>query len=626
MKATRSRKEVNQMGGYSQDDFELQAYADRFAAAIDAGEIQVPGPEEAGSQQGARFTLAATDDPAVVRLDEFTKHGALDVREPDAVLAAMAETAAADRQALAGLSDDALLGLVGAGRRMEARAAAIQQRAIAEYARRQRQPVKSRAGKGGYNQFAQDDLAPELVLNSNQAEDRMIRCEAAEARLPQCSQLLWGGKIGEYQMKIIGDYTACLDDAGAAEADEIIASAAPGLTSGKLRGLAARVALMIDPEAAKDRRKEAVKKARVEKFREIAGTAALCGRDLSAQSVLRSWGHIDARARQLRADGAQGTLAQLRVAVYLGLTSGLDPLAVLSEVLADADPRDGDQQDADTPVASANQKQDPWPWDEPDEAGEDPQDGEGGSRRGPQPPKGPQGRAGKDAPVPALINLLVPLGTLFNWSSTPGEIPGMGPLDPEDLQDLVQAASTDPRTRWCVTIIDPKTKEALAHGCAPGQHRWHPSLYRTGGGDRDGPFPAPDADTVPGRDDRQQAAAEFIASLRVKLASIAKGSCDHAHCTDKYVIPRTLKHLIKARKATCIAPGCNRPAAEGDADHTIPWPEGLSCECNLGAPCRYHHRNKQADGWELTQPEPGVFHWKGPSGRVRITTSSRYLI
>jgi hypothetical protein len=639
------------MSALHEDDFDLAAYADRFAAAIDAEEIQVPGPgTEPG--RGCWFSLAGTDDPAATQLDGFTQHGPLDEREPDAVLAAMTETAAADPATLRSLSDNALLGLVGAGQRMAGRAAAIQQRAIAEYARRQRQPVKAKAGKAGYTLFAQDDLAPELVLNSNQAEVAMIRCEAAEARLPKCSQLLWNGGLSEYRMRIITDQAMCLDDAGAAEADQIIASAAAGLTPGQLRALAARVVMMVDPAAAQARRKDAVKNARVEKFRELSGTAALCGRDLPAQSVLRSWSHIESQAKALKAIGVCATIAQLRVAVYLGLTSGLDPLAILPEILAGADPRDWDNGPAGGTASSgpgSSRTGDGWPWDQPDEAenqpdgeapevGEEPdspadgEDGEGpaGGSRGPRRPPGPPdpggGVVGTDAPVPATINLQVPAGTMFAWSSAPGDIPGYGPVDPEDLRDLVQAASTHPGTRWCVTIIDPGTGEAVAHGCASGQHRWNPNLYRTGGGDRDGPFPAPERSTAPGPDDLRQAAAEFIASLRVKLAPIAKGTCQHAHRTDRYVIPRRLQHLVKARKTTCIAPGCNRPAADGDADHTIAWPQGDSCECNLGAPCRYHHRNKQADQWELTQPEPGVFRWKAPSGRVRTTTPSTYLI
>jgi hypothetical protein len=604
------------------DDFDLAEYADRFAAAVEAGEVTEPG-----ARQECVFSLAQTDDPAVVDPGSFAQGGPLDSLAPGAVLAAMAETAC---EQLAGLSDNALLGLVGRSRALAGRAAAIQQKAIAEYARRQRESDPNRAGKAGYTLFAQDDLAPELVVNSNQAEDRMTRCEDAERRLPKCSRALWDGLIIDYQMKIITDATMCLADESAAEADEILASAAPELTPGQLRAMAARLILMIDPEAAKDRRKEAAKKARVEKFQEMSGTAALCGRDLPTQAVLRSWQHIDSRARALKAAGAGGTLQQLRVAVYLALTSGNDPLALLPEITEDpgewAVPKPGAADDGSD-----------WPWSEPDEAEnrtDDDQDGgDGGIGREPEGPKGPRGSGGgsgklggQDAPFEAVINLLVPVGTAFGWSSAPGEIPGYGPVDPETLTDLLQSASAHPKTRWCVTVIDPVTKEAVAHGCAPGQHRWNPNMYRTGGGDRDGPEAAPDGTTGPGTEQDQRAAEEFLASLRVKLAPIARKTCDHTHYTDKYEVPRKLKHLVKARRATCIAPCCNRSAADGDADHTIPWPEGPTCEENLGAPCRYHHRNKQEKGWNLSQPEPGVFNWTGPAGRTRTTRPGKYLI
>ena len=112
----------------------------------------------------------------------------------------------------------------------------------------------------------------------------------------------------------------------------------------------------------------------------------------------------------------------------------------------------------------------------------------------------------------------------------------------------------------------------------------------------------------------------------MRLAPIAKGSCDHRHYSERYVISRTVKDLIRARTATCPAPGCRRPAADADADHTIPWPAGPSGECNLGPPCRYHHRNKQAPGWRLDQPQPGVMRWRNPSGRVHTTHPTKYMI
>jgi hypothetical protein len=53
-----------------------------------------------------------------------------------------------------------------------------------------------------------------------------------------------------------------------------------------------------------------------------------------------------------------------------------------------------------------------------------------------------------------------------------------------------------------------------------------------------------------------------------------------------------MRHLIQARTATCCAPGCTRPAAKNDIDHTIPWPAGATDQCNLSPPCEHHHMVK----------------------------------
>ena len=160
----------------------------------------------------------------------------------------------------------------------------------------------------------------------------MLQSLQATRTLPGTTAALWDGLVTGYPVTIIAEATSCLTDAGAAEADQILAAAAPGLTPGQLRAMAARVVMMIDPEAA-ERKKHAAKSARVEKYREDAGTAALCGRDLPPDAVLASWTHIDTAARALRANGAPGTLQQLRAAVYLGLTSGGNPLDLLARII-----------------------------------------------------------------------------------------------------------------------------------------------------------------------------------------------------------------------------------------------------------------------------------------------------
>jgi hypothetical protein len=45
---------------------------------------------------------------------------------------------------------------------------------------------------------------------------------------------------------------------------------------------------------------------------------------------------------------------------------------------------------------------------------------------------------------------------------------------------------------------------------------------------------------------------------------------------------------------------------------------------NLAPLCRHHHRSKQAEGWRLEQPKPGVLVWRTPAGRRYITTPTVY--
>jgi hypothetical protein len=73
----------------------------------------------------------------------------------------------------------------------------------------------------------------------------------------------------------------------------------------------------------------------------------------------------------------------------------------------------------------------------------------------------------------------------------------------------------------------------------------------------------------------------------VRLALIARGSCDHRHAETGYQPSRKLQHLIRTRSTRCSAPGCGRPAARCDLDHTLAWDNGgITCECGLAPPCK----------------------------------------
>ena len=115
--------------------------------------------------------------------------------------------------------------------------------------------------------------------------------------------------------------------------------------------------------------------------------------------------------------------------------------------------------------------------------------------------------------------------------------------------------------------------------------------------------------------------------LGTPLTPITRGPCDHAHAEAGYRPSRKLAHLIRARNATCTAPGCGRPAVRCDLDHTVAWDQGgMTCECGIAPLCRHHHRCKQAQRWRLEQAEPGLLIWHTPSGRSYVTTPTVYPI
>jgi hypothetical protein len=194
--------------------------------------------------------------------------------------------------------------------------------------------------------------------------------------------------------------------------------------------------------------------------------------------------------------------------------------------------------------------------------------------------------------LPTLINLTVPLATQLGLTNAPGTVAGFGPIDGPLARQLTSLAAAEPRTRCCLTFTGPGG-QAIGHGCLPG----------------------PAALSSLGRQ-----------PVTITITPLARGSCDHPHQEPGYQPSRALRHLIIARTPTCTAPGCRQPAARCDLDHTVPYDQGgRTCECGLAPLCRHHHRCKQAEGWRLEQPQPGVMIWTTPAGRKYRTTPDPYL-
>ena len=190
------------------------------------------------------------------------------------------------------------------------------------------------------------------------------------------------------------------------------------LTPGGLRAAIARAVMEAAPDKARKRRETAAKFARVERWAEDSGNAALAGRELSPDQVLAADERITARARELKAAGLEGGMDELRARAYLDLLLGQD-----------SRPRPGSQ---------ASQR----------------------------PAAAPAGFASR-------VTLTAPLATLTRLAGRPGELAGLGPVDPWLTRDLATAAARNPRTTWCLTVTD-EQGHAVGHGCArpePKSHR-----------------------------------------------------------------------------------------------------------------------------------------------------------
>jgi Domain of unknown function (DUF222) len=508
-----------------------------------------PPPDGAiGPQQGLFLCLPAGQfDPG-----QFGQSGPAADMTPGPMLATVMDLIAGEGgSGLAGLSDDQLIGVIAAARRMESRAAWYSMAAIREFAARA-------AGQGPRGEFAADELASELNLTWQSAAGQMGYARDVAERLPRTFAALAEGRLHPVHVKIVEEETRILSAEDAAKADAELAEAAVSLTYGKLRSAARRLVLRLDAEAVQRQKEAARRAAEVRRFREVSGNTGMIARELPTAEAAASWQHLEQRALDLRAAGMPGTLDELRIRALLDLLQERDSRAALASQEPDTGPAGG-------------------------------ADGTGRARQ--------PGQAGGPS-LAALVTITVPWSAWQGPPGTPAEVDGFGLVDSEDARDLLAAAARDARTRWCVTGLHPDGT-AAAHGCAAGRHQ------------------------APGDTPLQ----DWLRDLRVRMTPITRGRCHHKHAEPGYRPSRGLQHLVTARNARCTAPGCGRPAARCDLDHTIAWDKGgITCECDLAPQCRHHHRCKQAEGWHLDQPEPGVLVWRTPAGRRYTTTPTEYPV
>ena len=602
--------------------------ADLAAACARAARLGLDGGQPVGlGRRGPGQPGSARRAPGefLSRAAGFAAGMLLDTMPGCNALAGFAAEAAGEDDRYGGAADDEVAGAIAAWDRIEAHAAARKHAAVAEFIRRRPGPGCVPEGAAQmpavWDEFTVTEVAGVLGESRGAAEDLLGLAYDLEVKLPGTRAAFRDGIVRASKAEIIARAAAVLDPAEAGAAEAMVLDRAGRLTPGGLRAAVARAVMQVAPDKARKRREQAARDARVQRWEEDSGNAALTGRELPPAEALAADQRITAWARQLKKAGLEGSVDELRARAYL-------------DILLDKDSRPR-QDTAGGQDAAAGR----------DAAGGQGAPGDGGS--GSRGPGGPGRPPGTGAVVPAgfagRVNLTVPLATLLDLADRPGEIPGIGPVDPWLARDLAGAAARNPKTTWCVTVTD-EVGHAIGHGCArPEPRNRKERAKRRKRGPPGGPDPPRATSDTTGPRFSFTAAGQHGTpggygswklrtmgdrpDLLVVLDPIAMDECDHRYEAKGHDPGVKLRHLTQIRHATCTGMACRRPSIQADLEHNIPYEAGgRTCLCNGGPKCRYDHRLKQDPRWNVEQLPDATFRWTTPSGRQYTTELTRYPI
>jgi hypothetical protein len=539
---------------------------------------------------GAGFTHAEEGHYPVRGTGAFEAGGPADVMPPCSVLAELtgqALDAGMDR-----LSDDELVGVLRAARRLASWQSAIELAAVEELAARRGAETHDAGPRPA--ERASAELAAALTLTSRSA-DVLLDLASGVARLPGVAAALTRGEIDLAKAAVFAEELSAVGWLPASVIASRHVLTAPALTTSQLRSVLRRAVLAADPQAGRRRQHQARQDARVQAWEEASGNGALAGRELPAGRVLQADRHVSALARSMQAAGMPGTLDQVRAEVFLALLSGQTPSFALAAQVSDrggATDRGADGDSGGPAAATVHAEKTIGP-----STGHAVQ--AVGRAFSFEWPAGPLGS----------LHLTMPFSSWLDLTDGPGHVAGHGPADAWTCRELAEGMIGQAGTRYCLTVTTPEG-HPVGHACT----RIPPPRPEASG-------PVPPGPTPPaprGRPRLPSATRAWLAGLTIEW--LQGGTCSHSRETSAYRPGRLLDHLIKVRNPTCTAPGCRRPAQRCDVDHVIPYHlGGKTCECNCHPLCRRHHRCKGGAGWLLEMPEPGVLAWKLPHGRTYLT-------
>jgi hypothetical protein len=253
---------------------------------------------------------------------------ALDTAPGCPALACFADDAAGQDDGYAGVSDDELIGALCAWDRVEAHAAARKHAAAAELIRRRPAPgfpvdAATRMPQA-WEEFAADEVCYALAESRGAADELLELTHDLETKLPGTRAAFRSGVLRASKVAVIARACQLLDPDEARAAEALVLDRAGRLTPAGLRSAIARAVMQVAPDKARQRREAAAREARVERWAEDSGNAALAGRELPPADVLAADQRVTAWAKELKAAGLDGGMDELRARAYLDLLLGVD--------------------------------------------------------------------------------------------------------------------------------------------------------------------------------------------------------------------------------------------------------------------------------------------------------------
>ena len=554
----------------------------------------------------------------------------LDALAPSTALSGLADEASGEDRAFTDVTDDELMGLIGARQRLAGRQQWELLTAVAEFLRRRPDPSSPPPAAGGmpavWDEHAGADLAVQLHLTPGAAEGLLSLAHDLAVKLPGTAAALRDGIIDLDKARTIAWYCFALTAAEARAAEAVVLGLAgvEEMTWGMIRDRIARAVIEVNPEAARKRRERAAKDKRVEVVAEQSGNCQLAGRELPPAAVLAADENLTARARQLRAAGVPGGMDELRALAYLGALGGLDPLDYAVPRGGTGDGTRGDRGDGRGDRGRSRQRRGRRPW---------------RARPGRAPARRPRRRGGGAGEIPAgfaaRVNLTVPLATLLGLAERPGRCPGPGrwtprwpatwppprPAAPAPPGASPSPAPTTGPSPTAAAVPRPAGTDAMPPPGRPATGRFTPPAMTTA---RREPAPSgwtsPPSPGQPARRHHHRRGGPGVRAGEPGRAVRSPAPGERARPGGPAAAPdRDPERLLHL-------PALPPPRSHCDYEHSTAYEKGgRTCLCHAGPVCRHNHRDKQAPGWRLEHAGArGWFRWRTPSGRTYLSRPTQY--